>query len=95
MNTSAFAAPILGNWGTLGYDAVYGPGRDNWNLSLFKSFSISETRGSRLEFRFETFNTFNHVQWNAVDSGFSSGTFGRVTGATDPRTLQLGLKLYF
>jgi hypothetical protein len=95
MNTSAFAAPALGAWGSLGYDAVYGPGRDNWNLSLFKSFSISETRGSRLEFRFETFNTFNHVQWSSVDSGFSSGTFGRVTGAFDPRVLQLGLKLYF
>lgn len=95
MNTSAFSAPTLGDWGNLGYDAVYGPGRDNWNLSLFKSFSLSETRGSRLEFRFETFNTFNHVQWNAVDSGFSDATFGRVTGAQDPRTLQLGLKLYF
>jgi hypothetical protein len=95
MNTSAFSAPALGAWGNLGYDAVYGPGRDNWNLSLFKSFSISETRGSRLEFRFESFNTFNHVQWSSVDSGFSSGTFGRVTGAQDPRVLQLGLKLYF
>jgi hypothetical protein len=95
MNTSAFSAPTLGAWGSLGYDGVYGPGRDNWNLSLFKSFSISEARGSRLEFRFETFNTFNHVQWSSVDSNFSSGTFGRVTGAQDPRVLQLGLKLYF
>ncbi|MGB7591633.1 MAG: carboxypeptidase-like regulatory domain-containing protein [Terriglobia bacterium] len=92
---SAFSTPTPGDWGTAGYDAVYGPGRDNWNISLFKTFSISEARGSRLELRFETFNTFNHVQWNSVDSGFSSGTFGRVTGATDPRVLQLGLKLYF
>jgi hypothetical protein len=94
-STSAFSTPAVGAWGTAGYDCVYGPGRDNWNLSLFKSFSLSETRGSRLEFRFETFNTFNHVQWNSVDHGFTSGTFGRVTGAYDPRTLQLGLKLYF
>jgi len=92
---SAFSTPTPGDWGTLGYDAVYGPGRDNWNISLFKTFSISEARGSRLELRFESLNTFNHVQWNSVDSGFSSGTFGKVTGAADPRTLQLGLKLYF
>jgi hypothetical protein len=62
---------------------------------LFKDFSISEARGSRLELRLETFNTFNHVQWNSPDGNFSSGTFGRVNGAADPRTLQLGLKLYF
>jgi hypothetical protein len=95
MNTSAFSTPTPGNWGTAGYDCVYGPGRDNWNISLFKNFTISEARGSRLQLRFETFNTFNHVQWSSVDSGFSSGTFGRVTGAYDPRVLQLGLKLYF
>jgi len=94
-NTSAFSTPQPGAWGTAGYDAVYGPGRDNWNISLFKDFTISEARGSRLELRLETFNTFNHVQWNSPDNNFSSGTFGRVNGATDPRTLQLGLKLYF
>ncbi len=77
------SAPAPGAWGSLGYDAVYGPGRDNWNLSLFKSFTLSEARGSRLEFRFETFNTF------------TSGTFGQISSAADPRTLQLGLKLYF
>jgi hypothetical protein len=94
-NTSAFSTPTPGAWGSLGYDAVYGPGRDNWNLSLFKKFMISESRGSSFELRFESFNTWNHVQWSSVDSGFSSGTFGRVTGAQDPRVFQLGAKLYF
>ena len=37
----------LGAFGDLGHNAVRGPGRDNWNLSLFKSFVFSETRGSR------------------------------------------------
>lgn len=92
---SSFAAPALGAWGTASYDDVYGPGRDNWNLSLFKNFVISETRGSRLELRFESFNTFNHVQWNAVSSSFGNGNFGNVTGAADPRVFQLGAKLYF
>jgi len=94
---SSFAAPTVGAWGTAGYDSVYGPGRDNWNLSLFKSFTISETRGSRLELRFESFNTFNHVQWNPanVSNGFGNSNFGAVTGAYDPRVFQLGMKLYF
>jgi hypothetical protein len=94
-NESAFSTPTPGDWGTAGYDNVYGPGRDNWNVSLFKNFTISEARGSRLELRFESYNTFNHVQWNNVDSGFTSGTFGQVKGAADPRVFQLGAKLYF
>jgi hypothetical protein len=94
-DTSGFTAPTIGDWGSFGYDGVYGPGRDNWNLSLFKNFTISEARGSRLEFRFETFNTFNHVQWNAVQNSFASSVFGQVTSAFDPRNIQFGLKLYF
>jgi len=31
--------------------------RQNWNMSLFKSFVFNEARGSRFEIRLETFNT--------------------------------------
>jgi hypothetical protein len=92
---SSFAKPALGAWGTAGYDCVSGPGRDNWNLSLFKKFVISESRGTNLELRFESFNTFNHVQWNAVSTGIGNSDFGNVKGASDPRVFQLGMKLYF
>jgi hypothetical protein len=92
---SSFAKPTPGKWGNAGYDCVYGPGRDNWNISLFKQFVISESRGSRLELRFESFNTWNHVQWNSVSNGIGNGNFGNVTGAADPRVFQLGAKLYF
>ena len=94
-NTGAFSLPAVGQWGNLGKNAVYGPGRDNWNLSLFKSFLFSEARGSRLEFRFEMFNAFNHTQFQNVSSTFTSSNFGAVTSTWDPRTMQLGLKLYF
>jgi hypothetical protein len=92
---SSFAKPTAGDWGTAGYDCVYGPGRDNWNISLFKKFVISESRGSNLELRFESFNTWNHRQWNSVSSGYGNSNFGNVTGASDPRVFQLGAKLYF
>jgi Carboxypeptidase regulatory-like domain len=94
-NTSAFATPALGAWGNVGFDSVTGPGRDNWNLSLFKSFLLSESRGSRLELRLETFNTWNHTQFNAVSTSLGSSNFGQLTGAADPRVLQLGGKIYF
>ncbi|HKW58027.1 MAG TPA: carboxypeptidase-like regulatory domain-containing protein [Candidatus Acidoferrum sp.] len=92
---TAFALPVLGAWGTLGRNALRGPGLDNWNLSLFKSFVLSESHGSRLELRLETFNTWNHTEFNAVDTGFGDSRFGQFTSAFDPRILQLGGKIYF
>jgi hypothetical protein len=100
-NPSAFSFPADGNWGTLGHDALRGPGRDNWNLSLFKSFLISETRGSRFEFRAESFNTWNHTQFGGpgvnggVSTNLGAGNFGQITNAYDPRVFQLGAKLIF
>jgi len=95
IDPASFTNPAVGSFGNLGHNAVRGPGRDNWNLSLFKSFVFSETRGSRLEFRVETFNTWNHTQFNQISNNFGSGNFGQFTSAFDPRILQLALKLYF
>src|SRR5262249_26150360 len=95
LDPSAFALPTVGAFGNLGHNAVRGPGRDNWNLSLFKSFVFSETRGSRLEFRVETFNTWNHTQFNQIQNNFGAKDFGQYKTAFDPRILQLRLKAYF
>jgi hypothetical protein len=109
LNPSAFSDPAIGDWGNEPHNGVTGPGRDNWNLSLFKSFTLSESRGSRLELRLETFNTWNHTQFNGVNNtinfNFNSATnsftynpgnnFGQFNSAFDPRILQLGGKIYF
>ncbi len=92
---SAFEPTQAGQFGDFPRNSVYGPGRQNWNIALFKSFVFSETRGSRLEFRAETFNTFNHTQFKDVSTTFSANNFGAVTSAHDPREIQLGLKLIF
>jgi hypothetical protein len=92
---TAFSAPAVGAFGTLSHNALRGPGRDNWNLSLFKSFLLSESRGSRLEFRAESFNTWNHTEFNGVSTNLGDSKFGQVTSAFDPRIFQLGAKIYF
>lgn len=95
INPSAFAFPTLGAWGTLGHNALRGPGMDNWNISLFKSFALNESRGSRLELRLETFNTWNHTEFNGVNTTFGNSNFGQFNSTFDPRILQLGAKIYF
>ena len=97
---NAFAIPAPGTFGDLGHNAIRGPGRDNWNLALHKSFAFNE-RGSALELRAETYNVWNHTQLRAdVQSGnygatLTGSNFGVITQAYDPRVFQLALKLIF
>lgn len=103
-NPAVFSVPTgtgTDIYGNLGFNALRGPGRDQWNPSLFKSFVISESRGSRFELRADAFNTWNHTQFKGdVNNGgislnAGSGNFGAVTAAFDPREFQLGTKLTF
>jgi len=90
---TAFTGTAPGVWGNLGHNALRGPGRDNWNISLFKTFTFTETAG--LQLRLETFNTFNHTQFQNVSNALGDGRFGQFTSAYPARILQLGGKVYF
>jgi carboxypeptidase family protein/TonB-dependent receptor-like protein len=59
-NTCAFATnTVLGSYGNAGRNIVRGPGFQNWDLSLFKTFPLNERE--RFEFRAEFFNVWNHL----------------------------------
>ncbi len=92
-DTSVFTASAPGTWGNLGHNALRGPGRDNWNISVFKTFAFTEASGFQL--RLETFNTFNHTQFQNVDNGFNDSRWGQFTSAYPARIVQLGGKFYF
>jgi hypothetical protein len=84
--------PNLG-FGNAGRDIVVGPGRTNFSTNLYKSFAFTER--ARFEFRAESFNTFNHTQFNNFHNNVSGSDFGEVSGVQDPRTFELGGKLIF
>jgi hypothetical protein len=77
-----------GMFGYMGRNLLTGPGRNNWDLALHKEFQFPWFKGehSTLQFRFETFNSFNHPQWRWISTGCngspSGGTpaFGRTCG---------------
>jgi carboxypeptidase family protein len=94
-NKAAFVDPTIGAFGNAGHNSLRGPGRDNWNLSLFKSFILNEARDSRFELRAESFNTWNHTEFDQVSNALGSSNYGQVTSAFDPRVFQFGAKLYF
>ena len=100
----AFAQPAPLAWGNSHRSSVKGPGRDAWNISLFKDFHFTE--GTGVQFKAETFNTWNHTQFTGVNTGVLNGqlgtganayngTQGAVTGIADPRVFQFGAKAYF
>ncbi len=99
-STSSFAAPTPAwagganqGFGDAHKDAVVGPGRLNFDTSLYKSFALTE--GMHVEMRFESFNTFNHTEFNGVNESLGAGQFGQVTSTWDPRVLELGGKFVF
>jgi len=95
-NTALLSVPALGSPGTASRRLFYGPGMDNWDIALLKETHFSESKV--LEFRMETFNTFNRAQFfgaNSVDGNINDSTFGQVTNAMPPRLMQVALKFHF
>ena len=84
--------PNLG-FGNAGKDSIVGPGRVNFTTSLYKTFAFTERMNFQL--RIESFNTFNHTEYNGISTGFGSGNFGQVTNTWDPRSLELGGRFTF
>jgi hypothetical protein len=93
-STNSYATPAALSFGDSGRNSIRSPGRDNWNLALFKTFALHR-EGTNLQFRADSYNTFNHTQFQNVDGGFNDSTFGQVTSTWDPRVLQLSLRLSF
>jgi hypothetical protein len=94
-NTAAFTPNAPGTFGRLGRNAWVGPAPINLDLSLFKNFSMPYSEQHKIEFRAEFFNSLNRVNLGNPTTSFASTLFGRITGAGDPRILQLGLRYAF
>ncbi|MGH9407693.1 MAG: carboxypeptidase regulatory-like domain-containing protein [Terriglobia bacterium] len=92
-NPAAYVANPTGTFGNAGSDSIRGPGYFNINAALSRYFQIRE--GQRLEARFEMFNVGNNVNFDNPSGSITSSHFGQITGASDPRILQLALKYYF
>lgn len=100
-NTSKFSLPPNGVRGNSGLGTVRGPGQNNLDLSLAKTFPLYER--FNVQFRADAFNFFNHTQWNGAQTvypyapvgNYGNVPFGQATGAREARILQVGAKLAF
>ena len=94
-NTGAFAAfsPAPQAFGNAGVGIMRGPGYANFDFSLAKDFNIDDLR--RVQFRAEIFNAFNRANFGPPNIQQESSGFGQILTASNARTMQFGLKLYF
>ena len=92
-NTSAFGAPTQTTFGNEGYNVLEGPSRTILDAALIKNFIVLE--GKALQFRWEAFNSLNHVNLSNPGLTYGTANFGRITSAAAARTMQLGLKFNF
>jgi len=104
-NPAAFTIPPLGTFGNAARSPLYGPGLNNFDIALFKDIHFTESK--YVELRLESYNTFNHAQFQGPSAFLGTSDvntpslFGRIVsvvpGSTggEGRVLQLAGKIYF
>ncbi|HWQ55763.1 MAG TPA: carboxypeptidase regulatory-like domain-containing protein [Bryobacteraceae bacterium] len=82
--------------GTLGRNALEGPGTLNVDTSLVKRLRFPFFgEGGAGELRLEAFNLFNRTNFSNPVTGITNQNFGRLTSAGSPRILQIAVKILF
>jgi hypothetical protein len=101
-NTSCATLTAAGYIGNANSAYFHGPGTNNFNMSLFRTFRIKER--AIIELRAEAYNTFNHTQFTGVNTSAqfnpatgaqTNGALGQFTSAAGARYMQLAGRISF
>jgi len=91
----AYGAELPNTYGTAGVGTERGPGYREMNLSLFKTFALTEN-GQNLDFRADFFNAFNLASYADPANTVGSTNFGQITSTRSPqRQIQLSARYHF
>ncbi len=92
-NVAALSSPY-GGFGNLGRNVLRGPRQVRFDVALSKETRISER--AVVEFRWEGFNVFNHVNFALPSGDLSDSEFNTITNTIGgPRMMQFGLRVRF
>jgi Carboxypeptidase regulatory-like domain/TonB dependent receptor len=92
-NEAAFAAPVPYTFGNCGKNVITGPGIEDIDFLLSKTFAPVERL--RIQFRNEFFNILNHPNFNPPNATYGNPLFGQIASAGDGREIQFALKFIF
>jgi hypothetical protein len=86
-DATQFRDPPPGSAGTLGRNALRGPGMFNLDASLSRAFRASQARENmKMILRMDAFNLLNHANLNPPDISLHSPTFGEAMFGRDGRS---------
>ena len=97
-NTTCFTQPAAFTYGDEPRNdaTLRADGQANWDVALFKNFPIESAGNRNVQFRFETFNLFNRVQFGYPGDTQGLGSFGVVSSQANlPRILQFALRVNY
>ena len=99
-NPAAFTPTAQNAFGTTPRAALFGPGQNNWDISISRNFPIREK--VTLQLRGDFSNAFNHVQFDNLNTscttivaGACAGAFGAATGDIGSRSIQVDGRITF
>jgi hypothetical protein len=92
-NLTAFALPPAGRYGNAARNTIPGPRRLSANLSLGRSFTLTDRR--RLEFRVEAENAFNTVSFTRLGTVINASNYGLPLATAPMRSIQTSLRFRF
>ncbi|HET6218493.1 MAG TPA: TonB-dependent receptor [Acidobacteriaceae bacterium] len=103
VNIAAFPEPAAGFLGSTSRNMLYGPGYQQFDVSLGKTFNMPYNENHKLQFRFDSFNALNHTNFGNPQKYVNSSTAGKITGSNAPsgsangggRELELGARYTF
>lgn len=92
-NLNAFGTAPVGSYGNAGRNTIPGPGTFSLNMAFARSFTVAERR--HLEFRLETTNLLNHVNYTNYYTVVNALNYGLPSSAAGMRTLQAVVRIRF
>jgi len=92
-NTSAFAVPAAGTFGSASRNLIIGPGSHLLNAQVSRDLQLKHNRGITVQFTAS--NILNGVNYTRVDTTVNSPTFGQVLGVGPMRSAQFNLRFRF
>ncbi len=75
------------------FTGIRGDGINNLDLSFFKNYRLTESK--TLQFRMESFNVLNHIQFGNPNTTPTSGAFGTISGENGHGQRQVTFSLKF
>lgn len=96
-NLAAFQRPAPNTFGNSRRNSVRGPDFRTVDLAIQRNIPIEAAgaRGHRVEFRLGIFNVFNRTNFLQPNANFGTSAAGTISGALDPRQVQLSVRYQF